>query len=129
MIRVSFISVHGRSFVCGLRFQYPTSVAGHSESISVGLIVPISEVEVSIPAQHHITGVEVALTSSGVIGLRFLVNGPRWTFSSGAGDFNMSERGTGIATLVPEAQRMPVGMVVFLDVCLLHRSFYIILYH
>lgn len=98
-IGVSFTPFNGRSYVSGLRIWRPDYSHDSSESQRLGLIVPSTEKVVSFDP-HHLDGFEIALTISGIIGLRFLTKRVSGELAYTTGDFATTTPDVGVARLL-----------------------------
>jgi len=70
---VSFTWFNGRLYVSGLRFWSTSESDGRNKAHKAGLVIPSSEQIVCFDDLNQLVGIDIALTVSGIIGLRFLV--------------------------------------------------------
>ncbi|KAI9698629.1 MAG: hypothetical protein M1820_007428 [Bogoriella megaspora] len=97
-IGVSFTWFNGRSYVSGLRIWPSDYPYGSNKSQQLGLIVLSTEKVVCFDSRL-LDGFEIALTISGIIGLRFLTNGVLGESAHTTGDFAMTTSDVGVARL------------------------------
>ncbi len=96
--------------------MYQSNYDDELHSNCVGLAVPHSEREVSIWSEEYLCGMEAALTPSGIIGLRFLVRGPRGVRSLDVGSFDLHRPDTGVVRLLLQNGSRLSGLIISLDV-------------
>ena len=113
-IGVSFIWLHSRFYVSGLRVWNVSTLP--KASAVVGFIVPASEQEVCLDSLDCLEGIEVSVTVSGILGLRFLVKTPSGSTSLTVGDFKCNAAGDGITGLLPQKSAQIFGITIGLDV-------------
>lgn len=114
-IGVSFTWFNGRSYVSGLRIWPPGYPHGSNESQQFGLIVPSIEKVVCFDSSL-LDGFEVALTISGIIGLRFLIKGVSGQSAHTTGDFAMKTPDVGVAKLFRHRVSQISGIQMGFDV-------------
>jgi hypothetical protein len=114
MMGVSFTWFDGRPYVSGLRTWQP-SCRGGRQSQRLGLIIPSKE-QVMCFNPYLLRGFEVALTISGIVGIRILTNGIPGESTHATGDFSMTAPDVGIATLLLHSESQLFAIEVGLDV-------------
>lgn len=119
-IRVSFITYDSIRYLCGLRVlerRRDGPVSDGLESGRTGLVVPSSETILRRSAKDSLTGIRVASSISGIVGIAFCFRGEGGHESIlSAGVIQDLPEGVGIGTLRPREGRRAVGMTVGFDV-------------
>jgi hypothetical protein len=116
-IAASFIRINSRSYVSGLRVRYPNNLRGKPDISAIGLVIPSTEEAMFLENPDWLEGLEVAVTVSGIIGLRFLVQSPNGQYSHTAGDFDATMSDVGIGKLFLCNGRRLFAITVGFDVC------------
>ena len=114
-IGVSFTWSSGRLYVSGLRIWLADYPYGSNGSQRLGLIVPSTEKVVCFDS-HLLDGLEIALTISGIIGLRFLTSDVSGNFAYTTGDFAMTTPDVGVARLFRHCESQIAAMQMGFDV-------------
>ena len=89
-INISTLSLNHQVYISGIRISYKTYRHEISHEYSLGLINPSSEHSISISDTEVLQGFEVAVTASGIVGLRVFIQGLQSRCSAWVG-----ETGTG----------------------------------
>jgi hypothetical protein len=114
-IRVSYIDFDCTRYVCGLRLMRHDSTGLGVEMSRVGLVLPASERSVKCLQTHKLSGVKVASSVCGIVGLVFLFKGVTET-THPAGAIHEPNGGEGVATLRPQHGRTVAGLAIGFDV-------------
>ncbi|KAF2761048.1 hypothetical protein EJ05DRAFT_497614 [Pseudovirgaria hyperparasitica] len=115
-IGVSFTWFNGRSYVSGLRI-WPTCFSGGSVvPQKLGLIIPLTE-EVVCFDPCLLDGLEIAITISGIVGLRFLTNSISGVSSHTTGDFGMTTPDVGVSRLFRHHESRIFAFEIGFDIC------------
>ncbi|KAF2799429.1 hypothetical protein K505DRAFT_370966 [Melanomma pulvis-pyrius CBS 109.77] len=84
---------------------------------AIGLVIPSTEKAMFLENLDWLEGLEVAVTVSGIVGLRILVQSPNGQYSHTAGDFDTTTPDVGIRKLLPYNGRRLFAITVGLDAC------------
>ncbi|KAF4980918.1 hypothetical protein FDECE_17785 [Fusarium decemcellulare] len=117
-ISVSKIEFDGMEYICGIRVLERSQSNLKKETSRVGYIISESEVHITILAQHRVTGLRVACSASGIIGLGLQIKGSArkaaWSY------VNMTTEPlphVGVATMEPTDGSSLSALIIGLDVC------------
>ena len=116
-IRVSFLTFYGVVFICGLRVLAGDEMSSMTDISRSGIIVPQTEVSLSVSRHQYLDSIVVASSISGIVGLGFRISDNSGkSLLKTAGMMSDLPDGTGLATLEPERGFRLCGAVVGLDV-------------
>jgi hypothetical protein len=116
-LSISRIMFDGTEYICGLRISKPCHVGLRTEISRAGYILPQSEVHISISPQHRLSGIRVAISASGIVGLGFnLEDKIGHVTQKAVGIMKDLPEGVGVATLGPRTGFQLSGVIVGLDV-------------
>jgi hypothetical protein len=119
-IAVSFVSQNFRSYVCGIRLHKLEADNDYeiADTCAVGYIIPCSEQIVSLRGDE-LKAIDMAVTLSGIVGLRFITQGLTEESSQvyTTGNFNTTTPDVGVGTILVQRGRILAAILVELDVC------------
>ncbi|KAI8723142.1 hypothetical protein NCS52_00169300 [Fusarium sp. LHS14.1] len=117
-ISVSFLAFDCAEYVSGIRVLERSGANPATELSRAGLIMPFSEKSITITPKIELTGIQVASSTSGIVGLGFLLrDGNGLPAQRTAGIINNPPDGVGIATLRPRTGYKVSGFLISLDAC------------
>ncbi|RSM07201.1 hypothetical protein CDV31_008754, partial [Fusarium ambrosium] len=117
-VSVSFITFDCAKYVSGIRVLERCGANATMELCRAGLIMPYSEESIIITPKMRLTGIQVASSISGIVGLGFLLQDEgRPAILRTAGIIENPPDGVGIATLGPRAGHELSGLLIGLDAC------------
>lgn len=115
-IKVSFIAFNGTEYVCGLRYVRQDGSPRAEEISRAGVIMPSSEITFELSPEDNLSGIRVAATASGIIGMALLVQRGQVEAVFSAGLLQDLPQGAGLATLRPRVGRKMLGVAIGFDV-------------
>ncbi|KAI0007040.1 hypothetical protein F4779DRAFT_643517 [Xylariaceae sp. FL0662B] len=116
-LRVSFIYVNGRTYISGFRVVPAEGSKSMDKSLRAGFINPRDEREIIIGPHDYIEHLEVAMTMSGLTGVRLCITGSQGSFSISIGDMKLTDPGSGIGRLTPRNNTRCIGLHLGFDAC------------
>jgi hypothetical protein len=115
-IGISLTCFDGRTYVSGIRTWQREDHDERNILQQLGLIIPATESVVSFDP-NFLYGLEIALTTSGIVALRFLVRESSGDISYTAGDFTTRE--VGVARIIKRSDSNISALQLGFDVCTL----------
>ena len=115
-LAISFIQLNGRRYVCGLHIVSSGEVVDPAKGVGVGFVNPANTETISLPPGSSLEILEVAASSSGIIGLRFHARSPRESHVYSVGDMSARDPTCGVGRLSVPDNTSCVGLAVGLDV-------------
>lgn len=115
-IKVSFLVFNCVAYVCGLRYLRQDGSRCGLEISRIGLIIPSAETALEVDSRDHLSGIRVATTLEGVIGLAFIFNRDGAEKQVSVGVVKHLPQTAGLATLRPQSGRKIAGVEVGFDV-------------
>ncbi|KAH7478393.1 hypothetical protein FOMA001_g9274 [Fusarium oxysporum f. sp. matthiolae] len=117
-ISLSRILFDGIYYISGLRLSEQSEMNDFKEITSVGYIVPQTEIHVPFGPNHRLTGMRVAASASGIVGLSFRIdNGTDAIIWKNIGIVTDPPDGVGVATLEPKIDSQLCGAIIGFDAC------------
>ncbi|KAF5019673.1 hypothetical protein F66182_8302 [Fusarium sp. NRRL 66182] len=115
-VSLSRVTFDGAEYICGIRVYNPGQFGAIKEISRVGHILPHSEDSISVPPQHRVTGIRVAASACGIVGLGLRVeNDMGHIVWETAGLVTEPPEGIGVATLEPRNGFQLSGAIIGLD--------------
>ncbi|KAF5571670.1 hypothetical protein FPANT_13516, partial [Fusarium pseudoanthophilum] len=115
-ISLSRISFDGDYYISGIRLSEPREGNSFKEVSRVGYIVPETETHVPLGTNHRMTGLRVAASASGIVGLSFRIdNGTGAIAWKSIGTVTDPPDGVGVAILEPKIDSQICGAVIGFD--------------
>ncbi|KAF4953028.1 hypothetical protein FGADI_6298 [Fusarium gaditjirri] len=116
-ISLSRILFDGVYYISGLRLSEQSEINDFKEISSVGYIVPQTEIHVPLGPKHRLTGIQVAASASGIVGLSFRIdNGTGAIVWENIGVVTDPPDGVGVAILEPKIGSQLCGAIIGFDV-------------
>ncbi|EWY87857.1 hypothetical protein FOYG_09241 [Fusarium oxysporum NRRL 32931] len=117
-ISLSRILFDGIYYISGLRLSEQSEMNGFKEITSVGYIVLQIEIHVPFGPNHRLTGMRVAASASGIVGLSFRIdNGTDAIVWKNIGIVTDPPDGVRVATFEPKIDSQLCGAIIGFDAC------------
>ncbi|KAG5746660.1 hypothetical protein H9Q70_010651 [Fusarium xylarioides] len=117
-ISLSRILFDGDYYISGMRLSERSEAISFKEISRVGYIVPETEIHVPLGPNHRMTGLRVAASASGIVGISFRIdNGTDAIAWKSIGTVTDPPDGVGVATLEPKIDSQLCGAIVGFDAC------------
>ncbi|KAF4626103.1 hypothetical protein G7Y89_g12060 [Cudoniella acicularis] len=112
---ISLISFSGRTYLSGLRIFNSNETL--TEISSLGLVVRNAEILHYFEPGDQLLELEIATTSTGIVGLKFITNKYSRQVSTWHGDIGCGMPEVCFSRLVPEYKKQICGFIVGFDAC------------
>ncbi|RFU33930.1 hypothetical protein B7463_g2438, partial [Scytalidium lignicola] len=116
-IGVSFVWINSRFYVSGLRLRLLNDDSINCDCDAIGLIIPSTEKELLLRNQDQLQGLDIAIAPSGIVGLRFQLQGEYGQQTHSIGDFSFSMPDTGIGNLISHPESRLAAITIGFDAC------------
>ncbi|KAG5765418.1 hypothetical protein H9Q72_006496 [Fusarium xylarioides] len=117
-ISLSRILFDGDYYISDMRLSERSEANSFKEISRVGYIVPETEIHVPLGPNHRMTGLRVAASASGIVGISFRIdNGTDAIAWKSIGTVTDPPDGVGVATLEPKIDSQLCGAIVGFDAC------------
>ncbi|KAI1408209.1 hypothetical protein F5Y13DRAFT_204934 [Hypoxylon sp. FL1857] len=115
-LRVSSVFSNGKSYISGLRL-ITTDDLDTAQPLRAGFVNSRQEHDVFLEPHSSIEKLEVAMSTKGIIGLRFYIRALQSSAVVLVGDMELTDPSSGISRLTPDENMQCVGFHLGLDAC------------
>ncbi|KAI0379167.1 hypothetical protein F5Y04DRAFT_260599 [Hypomontagnella monticulosa] len=115
-LRISSVYLNGKTYISGFRLS-SVHDAGTIVSNRAGFINPRKEHEINLEPQSSIQHLEIAMSTKGIIGMCFHIQGLQDSCVISVGDMELTDPVSGICRLTPGKNMQCVGFSIGIDAC------------